>query len=482
MSRKRKELPVYTNVEITGIAAEGKAIAHIDNKVVFVPFASVGDVVDLAVTKKKSSFLEARITNFVKKSPERVEPLCSHFTVCGGCKWQHIPYDKQLEAKQQQVIDAMQRIGHVEVDEYMPILGSENIFRYRNKLEFTFSNKRWLDFTEMDENGNNREYEKDYLAGLGFHIPKMFDKVLDINKCHLGESASDEIRLFIKEYTTKKYSDYPYFDLKNQTGMMRTLMIRTTTIGQIMVLVVFYENNMTVIEDLLFQIKTKFPHITSLLYCINRKCNDTINDQDILCYYGREYIEEKMGDLVFRINPKSFYQTNSIQAHNLYKVVRDFAAIKSSDIVYDLYTGCGTIANFVAKDAKKVIGIEYVPEAISDAEINSRVNNIDNTIFFAGDMKDILTDDFLAEHGKADVIITDPPRAGMHQSVIETILRAEPNKIVYVSCNPATQARDLYLLTKDGHFSIKKSRAVDMFPHTHHIENVVLLENLNIQI
>lgn len=478
MSKKRKELPVYTNVEITGIAAEGKAIAHIDNKVVFVPFASVGDIVDISITKKKSSFMEGKITDFVKKSPYRTEPVCPHFTVCGGCKWQHLPYDKQLEAKQQQVIDVMERIGHVAIDEYLPIFGSENVLRYRNKLEFTFSNKRWLEYSDMKANEGKEALDKKELAGLGFHIPKMFDKVLDIDNCYLGESISDEIRLFIKNYTINHYDNYPYFDLKNQEGMMRTLMIRTTSIGQTMVLIVFYTDEKEFIEKLLSEVKTKFPNITSLLYCVNKKCNDTIQDQDIYCYYGKEYIEERMGDLVFRINPKSFYQTNSIQAHNLYKVASEFAGIKQSDVVYDLYTGCGTIANFVARGAKKVIGVEYVPEAIEDAKINSKINNIDNTLFFAGDMKDVLTDEFFQEHGKADVIITDPPRAGMHQSVIETILRAKPNKIVYVSCNPATQARDLALLTQSGEFAIRRSRAVDMFPHTHHIENVVLLERL----
>lgn len=471
-------MPVYESIEITGMAAEGKAMTHIDGKVVFVPFAAVGDIVDLAVTKKKSSFMEARILNFVKKSHDRTEPVCPHFTTCGGCKWQHIPYSIQLQAKQQQVMDAMQRIGHVDVEEYMPILGSENIFRYRNKLEFTFSNRRWLEFSDIAQNEPVSYKDKTNIAGLGFHIPKMFDKVLDIDRCYLGTSISDEIRLFIKKYTKERYGDYPYFDLRKQEGMMRTLMIRTTSIGEIMVLIVFYDDNKTFIENLLRDVCHKFPEITSLLYCINRKCNDTIQDQDIICYYGREYIEEKMGDLVFRINPKSFYQTNSIQAYNLYMVVREFADICQNDVVYDLYTGCGTIANFVARGAKKVIGIEYVPEAIVDAKINSKVNNIDNTVFFAGDMKDVLTDDFFSKHGKADVLITDPPRAGMHQSVIDTILRAEPKKIVYVSCNPATQARDLQLLTNSGHYVIKLSRAVDMFPHTHHIENVVLLEKI----
>lgn len=471
MARKRKELPILEGVRITGLAAEGKAIAYVDGRVVFVPFGAVGDIVDLKVTRKKTSFMEASITNFIEKSPSREEPICKHFTMCGGCKWQHIPYEEQLKAKQQQVIDAMQRIGHVDVGEYLPIVGASDITRYRNKLEFTFSNKRWLLASEINEDKEKK------LSGLGFHIPRMFDKVLDIDKCYLGSSISDDIRLFINKYTSKYPEKYPYFDLREQYGVMRTLMIRTTSTGQIMVLVVFNKDNRSDIEELLNAIKTEFPNITSLLYCINQKRNDTIQDQDIFCYYGVPYIEEKMEDLVFRINPKSFYQTNSNQACELYKLARDFASIDKKDIVYDLYTGCGTIANFIATKAKKVIGIEYVPEAILDAKLNSEINNISNTQFYAGDMKDILSDEFITINGTPDVIITDPPRAGMHTSVIETIIRAKPRKIVYVSCNPATQARDLALLTESCDYKIIRSQAVDMFPHTHHIENVVLIEH-----
>lgn len=483
MARNRKELPILEGLEISHLAAEGKAITHYDGKVVFVPFAAPGDIVDLKVTKKKSSFLEANIVNIHKASDSRVDAFCSHFTVCGGCKWQHIPYSMQLEAKQQQVVDAMERIGHVKIEEYLPILGSENINRYRNKLEFTFSNKRWLLPGEMptkDESLNENEEKKaSHWPGLGFHIPKMFDKVLNVDKCYLGSEISDEVRLFIRDFTLSKYENYPYFDLRVQEGMMRTLMIRTTSIGEIMVLIVFYENNEKFHKDLLEAVKNKFPQISSLLYCINSKRNDTISDQDIFCYYGKDYIEEDMEGLRFRINAKSFYQTNSKQAYQLYKVAKDFANLSGTEVVYDLYTGCGTIANFVAKDAKKVVGIEYVPEAIEDAKVNSNINNIDNTIFFAGDMKDVLSEDFISEHGRPDVIITDPPRAGMHDSVIDTILKAKADRIVYVSCNPSTQARDLDLLTKTGDYIVKKSRAVDMFPHTHHIENVVLLSRVS---
>lgn len=471
MARKKKELPEFKDIEITGIAAEGMALSHIDGKVVFIPYGAIGDIVDIKITKKKSSFMEARITNIKKKSTDRLKPICPHFTICGGCKWQHLPYQTQLKAKQQQVEDSMQRIGHLYIPEYLKILGANTTERYRNKLEFTFSCKRWLQYSEMSK-------ENIDLNGLGFHIPKMFDKVLDIDKCYLGSSISDEIRLFIKDYTNKHPEEYPYFNLKNQEGLMRTLMIRTTSIGEIMVVIVFYKNNYKSIIKLLKAVKKAFSQITSLLYCINEKRNDTIQDQKIICYYGKEYIEEVMENLRFRINPKSFYQTNSDQAYELYKVTRDFAEINNNDIVYDLYTGCGTIANFIAKKAKKVIGIEYVPEAIIDANINSKINSINNTLFFAGDMKDILNFEFIQTHGTPDVIITDPPRAGMHNSVIDTILSTNAKRIVYVSCNPATQARDLKLMTDSGKYKIIKSQAVDMFPHTHHIENVVLLKKI----
>lgn len=484
MARKKRELPILEGVYIEALAGEGKALAHIDGQVLFVPFACPGDICDIQVVKKKKSFLEGKIIRIVTPSESRGEAMCSHFTVCGGCKWQHVPYHIQLETKDQVVRDAMQRLGKVPIGEYLPILGSEETERYRNKLEFTFSHKRWLlpgEISEeklrgnVDDEGNVIPYAE---PGLGFHIPGMFDKVLDIDTCHLGSTLSDQIRLFIRNYCLERPDKYPFFDLRNQNGLMRTLMIRTTSIDESMVVVVFYRNDEEVIRQLLDAVREHFPQITSLLYVINSKANDTITDQVIHTHSGRGYIEEEMEGLRFRIGPKSFYQTNSRQAYELYKVARDFAGLTGEEFVYDLYTGTGTIANFVARKARSVVGIEYVPEAIVDAKLNSEINGVANTLFYAGDMKDILTDTFIAEHGQPDVIITDPPRAGMHEEVIATILRAEPKRIVYVSCNPATQARDLALLIADGTYAVSKSRAVDMFPHTHHIENVVLLEKL----
>ena len=472
MARKKKELPLLQSISIEGIAGEGKALTHVNGQVLFVPFAAPGDVCDIQVTKKKSSFMEGRITEIITPSPQRVTPFCSHFTICGGCKWQHLPYSLQLETKDQVVRDALCRIGKIDVGTYLPILGSERTERYRNKLEFTFSHRRWLQPEELSVLGEKEEQD---LSGLGFHLPGMFDKVLDIDQCHLGAEVLDDIRLFIRDYCKARPERYPYFDLRKQEGFMRTLMMRTTSTGEIMLVVVFFREDEEARTALLDAVKEHFPQITSLLYVINAKANDTITDQEIHCYSGRDYIEEQMEGLTFRIGPKSFYQTNSEQAYELYKVAREFAELTGKEHVYDLYTGTGTIANFVARNATSVIGIEYVPEAIADAKINSEVNGIDNTLFYAGDMKDILTEDFILQHGHPDVIITDPPRAGMHEDVITTILRAAPQRIVYVSCNPATQARDLQLLTASGDYRVTKSRAVDMFPHTHHIENVVQL-------
>ncbi len=485
MARKKKDLPILTGVRIETLAGEGKALAHIDGQVLFVPFACPGDVCDIQVTKKKKTFLEGKISRLIEPSPSRVEAVCSHFTHCGGCKWQHVPYEIQLETKDQVVRDALERIGKVEVGEYLPILGAVGgTERYRNKLEFTFSHKRWLLPGEISEDRlqSNRDEEGNILPyvepGLGFHIPGMFDKVLDIDICHLGDDLLDRIRLFIRNYCLERPEQYPFFDLRNQSGLMRTLMMRTTSIGESMVVVVFYRDDREAREQLMDAIRAEFPEITALLYVINTKANDTITDQEIVTHSGRAYIEEEMEGLRFRIGPKSFYQTNSRQAYELYKVAREFAGLTGSESVYDLYTGTGTIANFVARAARSVVGIEYVPEAIEDARLNSRVNGVDNTLFYAGDMKDILNDDFIARHGAPDVIITDPPRAGMHEDVIHTILRAKPKRIVYVSCNPATQARDLALLVEGGRYRVEKSRAVDMFPHTHHIENVVLLNEV----
>lgn len=466
MGRKRKELPVIEGVEIQGVAAEGKSIARVDDLVVFVPYGAPGDIVDIKLDKKKRSYAEAHIVNMVKPSERRVEPKCEHFGVCGGCKWQHIPYEDQLEYKRNQVVDALTRIAKVEHPEVKPALGSQEIFAYRNKLEYTFSNKCWITFEDLR---SGKEIED--RNALGFHIPGAFDKVLDIKKCWLQDNLSNEIRLFIRQYTLSK--GYSFYDIKAQEGFMRTLMVRIASTGEIMLIVVFGRPDQEAIEDVMAAVAERFPQITSLLYVVNQKVNDTIGDQEVVTYRGRDYINEEMEGLTFRIGPKSFYQTNSRQAYELYKVARSMARLKEDDLVYDLYTGTGTIANFVAKGVKKVIGIEYVLEAIEDAKLNSKLNGIDNTLFFAGDMKDVLTDSFINEHGRPDVMIIDPPRAGMHEDVVAVILNARPERIVYVSCNPATQARDLAMM--DSLYKVEEVQPVDMFPHTHHIENVVRL-------
>ncbi|NDV54221.1 23S rRNA (uracil(1939)-C(5))-methyltransferase RlmD [Parabacteroides sp. 52] len=468
MARKKKQLPLLEKVTITGVAAEGKAIAKVEEKVIFVPYVAPGDIVDIQLTRKKNSYAEGKAVYFHAYSPTRTEPFCEHFGICGGCKWQHLPYDEQLMYKQKQVLDNLTRIGKIEMEEVLPIVGSERTTFYRNKLEYTFSNKKWLTEEQIKSGATF-----DQMSGVGFHIPGMFDKVLDINKCWLQDDISNRIRLSIKHFCLTQ-EGYPFFDLRNQEGFMRTLMIRTTSTGDLMVVVVFYQEDKERREALLSHLKEEFPEITSLQYVINGKCNDTITDQDIILFDGKDHIIEKMEGLSFKIGPKSFYQTNSEQAYNLYKITRDFAGLTGNELVYDLYTGTGTIANFVAGKAQKVIGIEYVPEAIEDAKVNSALNHIENTLFFAGDMKDILTQEFISSHGRPDVIITDPPRAGMHEDVINTLLFAQPKRIVYVSCNPATQARDLQLL--DEQYAVKKVQPVDMFPHTHHVENVVLLE------
>lgn len=466
MAKKRKQLPLLENVLITDVAAEGKAIAKVDGLTVFVPFVVPGDVVDVQLTKKKSSYGEGKAVRFESFSENRTEAFCSHFGVCGGCKWQILPYDEQLKYKHKQVTDNLQRIGKIELPEISPILGASETTFYRNKLEFTFSNKRWLTEKEIS---TDKEFMQ--MNALGFHIPGMFDKVLGINKCWLQDDLSNQIRNAVREFCLQ--NDYSFFDLRNQNGLMRTLIVRNTSIGEWMLIVVFYEDDAEKREKLLNFIADKFPQLTSLLYIINQKANDTITDQEVLVWSGRDYIVEEMEGLKFKIGPKSFYQTNSRQAYNLYKIAREFAGLSGNELVYDLYTGTGTIANFIARDAKKVIGIEFVEEAIEDAQKNSRNNHIENTLFFAGDMRKILTQDFINEHGRPDVIITDPPRAGMHDDVIETILFAEPQRVVYVSCNPATQARDLSLL--DAKYRVTRVQPVDMFPHTHHVENVVLL-------
>ena len=464
MKGRRKIYPILENILITDAGAEGKSIAKVNELVVFVTGAIPGDVCDIQVFKKKKSFMEGRAIKFHEYSTKRQKAFCSHFGVCGGCKWQELGYEHQLFYKQKQVFDNFSRLGKFEFPEIAPILASEKTEYYRNKMEFTFSNKRWLTFEEMG-------LEHDDLNALGFHIPGKFDKIVDVTHCYLQGDFSNEIRNAVKAFALE--NKYTYFDLREQNGLFRNLIIRTSSTGDLMVVVCFFENDENAIQKTMNFIADSFPQITSLMYVVNEKKNDTIGDLEILCFKGNPFIMEEMEGIKFKIGPKSFYQTNSKQAYNLYKVARDFADLKGDEVVYDLYTGTGTIANFVAKQAKKVIGIEYVPEAIEDAFVNSEANNILNTNFFAGDMKDVLNDDFFALHGKADVIITDPPRAGMHEDVVNTILRAAPEKIVYVSCNPATQARDLTLL--NDAYQVVKVQPVDMFPHTHHVENVVLL-------
>lgn len=467
MGRKRRLLPIIKNVEVLNIAAEGKSIAKIDDKVVFITQVIPGDIVDIQLTKKRTSFMEAVPVKFHKYSDLRVKAFCEHFGVCGGCKWQNLPYDEQLKYKHQQVIDNLERIAKVELPEIDYILGSEKTTYYRNKLEYTFSNKRWL---TKDEIKTNDDLKRD--NALGFHVPKIWDKIVNIHKCYLQADPSNAIRLEFKKYADD--NNLEYFDIRKQEGLLRNLIIRTSTTNELMVIAVFYHNDQDAITKLLNHIHTKFPEITSLMYIVNSKSNDSIGDQDVILFKGNDFLYEQMENLKFKIGPKSFYQTNSEQAYNLYSKAREFAGLTGNEIVYDLYTGTGTIANFVAKDAKKVIGLEFVPEAIEDAKVNSEINGIKNTAFFAGDMKDILTEQFIEENGKPDVIITDPPRAGMHKDVVDVIMKAMPDKIVYVSCNPSTQARDINLL--DVYYKITKVQPVDMFPHTYHVENIVLLE------
>lgn len=470
MARKKKELPLLEKITIIDVAAEGKALAKVNDLVVFVPYVVPGDVVDLQVKRKKNHYAEAVAVKFHEYSPVRAVPFCQHYGICGGCKWQCLPYTEQIKYKQKQVTDNLTRIGKIELPEISPIMGSEKTEFYRNKLEFTFSNKRWLTEEEVKE-----DVKYDQMNAVGFHIPGAFDKVLAIEKCWLQDDISNQIRNAIRGYAYEH--NYSFFNLRSQEGMLRNLMIRTSSTGELMVLLqckIVEESEMDLMKQLLAFVAEHFPQITSLLYVVNNKCNDTINDLEVMVFKGNDHIFEEMEGLRFKIGAKSFYQTNSGQAYNLYKVARNFAGLTGKELVYDLYTGTGTIANFVSRQAKKVIGIEYVPEAIEDAKVNSAINGIDNTLFYAGDMKDILTQEFINQHGRPDVIITDPPRAGMHNDVINTILFAEPQRIVYVSCNPATQARDLSLL--DAKYKVMAVQPVDMFPHTHHVENVVLLE------
>ena len=452
------------------MAAEGKAIAKVNDLVIFVPYVVPGDVVDLQIKRKKNKYAEAEAVNFHEYSSTRAVPFCQHYGICGGCKWQVLPYAEQIKYKQKQVEDNLRRIGKIELPEISPILGSAKTEFYRNKLEFTFSDKRWLTYEEVKQ-----EVKYDQMNAVGFHIPGAFDKVLAIEKCWLQNDISNRIRNAVRDYAYEH--NYSFINLRSQEGMLRNMIIRTSSTGELMVIIIckiVEDSEMTLFKQLLQYVADTFPEITSLLYIINNKCNDTINDLDVYVFKGNDHIFEEMEGLRFKVGPKSFYQTNSEQAYNLYKIARDFAGLTGNELVYDLYTGTGTIANFVSRQARQVIGIEYVPEAIEDAKVNAEINGIDNTLFFAGDMKDMLTQEFINEYGRPDVIITDPPRAGMHQDVVDVILFAEPKRIVYVSCNPATQARHLQLL--DVKYKVKAVQPVDMFPHTHHVENVVLLE------
>lgn len=475
MTRKKKALPILENITITDFAAEGKCVARVNDMVVFVPWSVPGDVVDLQVRRKKHSFMEAEIIRFHEESPLRTKPFCQHFGTCGGCKWQQLPYEEQLKMKQQQVKDQLTRIGKITLPDFRPILGSVKTQEYRNKLDFGCCNKRYLTNEEIS---SGLQFQRN---AIGFHITGAFDKILPIEKCWLMDPLQNEIRNEIFDYALNH--EMSFFDLRAQTGLLRDVIVRNSNTGEWMVIIQFHydeEGDEQRAAELLQHVADKFPQITALLYVNNQKCNDTIGDQDVIVFKGNDHIFETMEDLRFKVGPKSFYQTNTEQAYHLYSVVREFAFMpvngqtpNEAPLIYDLYTGTGTIANFVAAKASKVIGIEYVPEAIEDAKVNSSINGIGNTLFYAGDMKDILTDEFIQQHGRPDVFVTDPPRAGMHPDVVNTILNAAPQRIVYVSCNPATQARDLQLL--DVAYTVNEVQPVDMFPHTPHVENVVLL-------
>ncbi len=475
MGRRSKKPIILEGISVHGAGAKGKGVGKTeDGRVVFIQNAVPGDVVDVRVFKKKRSYMEGKAIEYVELSKDRVKPECKHFGTCGGCKWQNWDYSKQLEYKESEVANNLKRLGHVEVEQYMPIMGCDDPYFYRNKMEFSFSNKRWMTQEEIDSGEKIQKPD-----ALGFHIPGMWDKVLNVTHCHLQPDPSNEIRNFVREYALKH--DLAFFDLREQSGLLRTLMIRTALSGEVMVLIQFYDDHKEARDGLMNALQKEFPQITSLLYTINQKGNDSIYDCDIELFTGRDHIFEEMPayykpqeKLRFKVGPKSFYQTNPKQAHNLYVQALEFADLKGDELVYDLYTGTGTIACFLAQKAGRVIGIESVPEAIQDANFNAELNGLKNTEFVVGDMKEALTEDFVAEHGMPEVVVTDPPRDGMHAKVVEQLLKMEPNRIVYVSCNSATQARDLGLLQEK--YTVVKSRAVDMFPQTHHIENVVVLE------
>ena len=478
MARKKKPLPLLESVTIEAVAAEGKCLFHWEDMVVFVPFCVPGDVCDVQIRRKKHSYAEGEVVRFIIFSNVRATPFCQHFGVCGGCKWQNLPYEEQLKFKQQQVYDQLTRIGKIELPEFRPILGSVKTQGYRNKLDYGCANKCYLTKEEIKNLPNDESQSLKDVPAIGFHITGALDKILPIEKCLLMDDLHNRIRNEIRDYAIGH--GLTFFDLRQQVGLLRDVIIRNSATGEWMVIIQFHYDETGGEQEakaLLQHVADTFPQITSLLYLDNQKCNDTIGDQEIIVFKGEDHIFELMEDLRFMVGPKSFYQTNTEQAYHLYCVAREFAELTGSELVYDLYTGTGTIANFVARQARQVIGIEYVPEAIEDAKINSEINGIGNTIFYAGDMKDILTDEFITEHGRPDVIITDPPRAGMHPDVVKTILQAAPQRIVYVSCNPATQARDLHDL--DADYCVTAIQPVDMFPHTPHVENVVLLKKRN---
>lgn len=465
--RKNRDLPVLEQVEIVDFAAEGKSLARVNDKVVFVPLTVPGDVVDIQLTRSRSAFAEGKVIKYHKKSDLRIEPKCEHFGQCGGCKWQMIDYDKQLETKQKQVLDNFKHLGNFEFPEHLPILGSEKKYHYRNKLEYTFSNRKWL--TNYDK---SMDFGEQNMNGLGFHLPKMFDRILDIENCYLQADPSNAIRLNIRAYALEK--KLSFYDARKQEGYLRNLIIRTASTGDLMVIVVVGYDDNDLLKPLLMHIAESFPEITSLMYVVNTNLNDTLNGMTVELFKGNPFMMEQMEDIKFKVGPVSFYQTNSEQAYKMYVLAREYAQLSGNEIVYDLYTGTGTIANFVARQAKEVIGIEYVADAIEDAKANSKLNNINNTRFYAGDMAKVLTPEFIAQNGKADVVITDPPRAGMHEKVVEQLLKMKPKRIVYISCNPATQVRDIDLLKEK--YEVKKVQPLDMFPQTHHVENIALLE------
>jgi 23S rRNA (uracil1939-C5)-methyltransferase len=466
---RNRQLPLLENIEMEKVAAEGKSLARVNEKALFVPFTVPGDIVDVQVTKSRSAFMEGRVTQFHKYSDLREEPKCEHFATCGGCKWQMLPYKEQLKAKQQQVQDHFQRLGDFDFPEIQSILGSEKTYFYRNKMEFTFSNRIWL-----TEYSKDLDFADRNMNGLGFHMPGMFDRILDLKNCYLQAEPSNSIRLSVRDFALK--NDITFYDQKAQTGYLRNLIIRTASTGDLMVILVVGEDKPDWLNQILNHIDQEFPQITSLMYVINQKQNTIITDLPIELFKGNPFLMEEMEGVKFKVGPVSFYQTNSLQAYEMYKIARAFADLKGDELVYDLYTGTGTIANFIARQAKKVVGVEYVPEAIEDAKVNSEINGIDNTVFYAGDMAKVLDEEFVAANGKPDVVITDPPRAGMHEKVVQQIVKAAPQKIVYISCNPATQARDITWM-KD-HYKVVKVQPLDMFPQTHHLENITLLERI----